>query len=299
MPFQAFWKDQKRNRMSGTIEPRFMSPNDQRLIDQKAVDVALKNAVSHLVFIRLHSILDQIVLEASNNVQKRHSMKLQRLRREKMKREPRRRSLLDPVTNLSKRVLTNEERAALANGLHHNQAQFVCDIEYFYARLLNIRTAYQHYERRSADVVVRHELTSTQLHAASQLRSMANTVRRTVQLEMKRVGKDHRHTFEILRSLAKGRSIIITRPDKGRGVVILDRADYLKKMYTILDDPQSFRRITTETAHLRGMKSINCHVQSAPCLFVYMAFPSFTRPIVLFGQSCRQRRRWATAWVKY
>jgi hypothetical protein len=53
MPFQAFWKDQERHRMCGTIEPRFMCPNDQRLFDQKAVDVVLKNVVSRLVFIRL------------------------------------------------------------------------------------------------------------------------------------------------------------------------------------------------------------------------------------------------------
>ena len=92
---------------------------------------------------------------------------------------------------------------------------------------------------------------------------MANTVRRTAQRDMKKVGKDHRRTFEILRSLAKDRSIIITRPDKGRGVVILDRSEYLTKMYAILDDPQSFRRIETDTTllseerltiHLRRMK---------------------------------------------
>ena len=226
--------------------------------------------MSHLVFTRLQSIVEQIELETSNNVEKRHSNKLERLRREKTKRGSPRSSLLDPVTNLSSRVLTEDERAALANGLHHvypseqfDQAQFICNIEYFYARLLNVRTAYQHYERRSADVVVRHELTSTQLHAASELRSMANTVRRTAQLEMKRVGKDHRRTFEVLRSLANDRSIVITRPDKGRGVVILDRAEYLTKMYAILDDAQSFRRIETDTTllseerltnHLRRMK---------------------------------------------
>ena len=182
MPFQAFWNDQKRYRMSGTIEPRFMCPNDQRLFDQKAVDVALKNAVSHLVFTRLQSILDQIVLKANNNVEKRHLKKLEGLRSRKIKKGSFCRPLLDPVTNLSSRVLTDEERVALANGLHpvypsenFDQAQFVCNIEYLYAGLLNICTAYQHYERRSADVVVRHELTSTQLHAASQLRSMANS----------------------------------------------------------------------------------------------------------------------------
>jgi hypothetical protein len=193
-----------------------MCPNDQRLFDQKAVGVVLKDAVSHLVFIRLQSILDQIVLKANNNGEKRYSKKREGLRHRKIKKGSGA-SLLDPVTHLSSRILTDEERAAVANGLHHvypseqfGQAQFICNIEYFYARLLNIRTAYQHYERRSADVVVRHELTSTQLHGASQLRSMTNTVRRTAQLEMKKVGKDHRRTFEILRSLAKNRSIIIT-----------------------------------------------------------------------------------------
>ena len=61
--------------MGGTIEPQFMSPYDQRLFDQKAIDVALKNAMSHLMFIRLQSIGDQIVLKASNKVEKRHSIK--------------------------------------------------------------------------------------------------------------------------------------------------------------------------------------------------------------------------------
>jgi hypothetical protein len=140
-----------------------MCSNDQRLFDQKTVGVALKNAVSHLLFIRLQSILDQIVLKASNNVEKRLLKKLEALRQRKIRKGSTCKPLLDPVTNLSSSILTDEERAALANGLHHvypleqfDQAQFICNIEYFYARLLNIRTAYQHYERRSADVVVRH-----------------------------------------------------------------------------------------------------------------------------------------------
>ena len=104
--------------MRGTIESRFMSPKDQRLFDRKVVDVALKNAVLHLMFIRRQSILDQIVLKANNNVEKRHLKKLEALRHRKVKKGSRE-SLLDPVTNLSSRILTDEERAALANGLHH------------------------------------------------------------------------------------------------------------------------------------------------------------------------------------
>ena len=36
--FQAFWKDQERHRIGGSIESRFVRSNDQRLLDQEAVD---------------------------------------------------------------------------------------------------------------------------------------------------------------------------------------------------------------------------------------------------------------------
>ena len=38
---QAFWEDQKRQRMGCSIESRFLDCNDQRLFDQKAIDVAV------------------------------------------------------------------------------------------------------------------------------------------------------------------------------------------------------------------------------------------------------------------
>ena len=94
--------------MGGTIEPQFMRPNDQRLFDQKAIDVALENAMSYLVLIRPKSIVDQIKLETSNKVEKRHSIKLEGLRRRKSKKVSSRHPLLETVTNLSSRVLTDE-----------------------------------------------------------------------------------------------------------------------------------------------------------------------------------------------
>ena len=132
-----------------------------------------------------------------------------------------------------------------SENFHHSQ--FVCNMEYFYARLLNVRTTYCHYEQKPENMKIIHELWSTQLQVASQLRSIANTVRRTAQVELKQVEKEHRRTFQVLRSLANDRSIIITKPDKGRGVVVMDRTDYLQKMYTIIDDPSTFRAIDTDT----------------------------------------------------
>jgi Reverse transcriptase (RNA-dependent DNA polymerase) len=121
-----------------------------------------------------------------------------------------------------------------------DQPQFVCNMKYFYARLLNVRTAYRHYEQKSATEVVRHQLTSLQLSAASELCETANSFRKVAPSELKKIGVEHRKTFSTLRSLAKNKSIIITRPDKGRGVVIMDRADYIQKMNTILDDISAF-----------------------------------------------------------
>ncbi|CAF1550384.1 unnamed protein product, partial [Rotaria sp. Silwood1] len=158
--------------------------------------------------------------------------------------------MCDPVTNLSKYTLTDSEHNALINGLDHvyppeklDQPQFVCNMEYFYARLLNVRTAYRHYEQKSATEVVRHQLTSLQLSAASELRETANSFRKVAESELKKIGVEHRKTFSTLRSLTKNKSIIVTRPDKGRGVVIMDREDYVKKMNKILDDRSAFTLI--------------------------------------------------------
>ena len=42
--------------------------------------------------------------------------------------------------------------------------------------------------------------------------------------------------LKILENLKKNKNIIICKPDKGRGVVILDKEDYVTKMNTILND---------------------------------------------------------------
>ena len=45
-----------------------------------------------------------------------------------------------------------------------------------------------------------------------------------------------------LKSLSVDKSIIISRPDKGNGVVLMDRSDYNDKMHTILSDTSKFEK---------------------------------------------------------
>ena len=51
------------------------------------------------------------------------------------------------------------------------------------------------------------------------------------------VGREH---LEAIRELRQNRDIVITRPDKGAGTVLLDQSDYNKKMLDILNDKTKF-----------------------------------------------------------
>ena len=52
--------------------------------------------------------------------------------------------------------------------------------------------------------------------------------------------KEH---MEVLRELRRNTDIVITKPDKGNGVVIMDRSDYNAKMLSILSQEDKFERI--------------------------------------------------------
>ena len=49
--------------------------------------------------------------------------------------------------------------------------------------------------------------------------------------------------YKALLNLSKNKSIIITRPDKGNGIVIFYKQDYLTKMYVILNDRYKFKLV--------------------------------------------------------
>ena len=51
------------------------------------------------------------------------------------------------------------------------------------------------------------------------------------------LGREH---LEAVRELRQNRDIVITRPDKGAGTVLLDQSDYNKKMLDILNDKTKF-----------------------------------------------------------
>ena len=55
-----------------------------------------------------------------------------------------------------------------------------------------------------------------------------------------------------LKSLSEDQNIVIIKPDKGNGVVILDKANYHSKMHSILQDSSKFLIVNED-----WFKSIN------------------------------------------
>ena len=55
--------------------------------------------------------------------------------------------------------------------------------------------------------------------------------------------RDH---LEALKNLQANQDILLSKPDKGAGIVLMDRSDYIVKMNTILADQTKFRKMTKE-----------------------------------------------------
>ena len=63
--------------------------------------------------------------------------------------------------------------------------------------------------------------------------------------------------FRALNSLHSNENIVITKPDKGSGVVILNKNDFIDKMLGILDDPSKFKKLgpTSSNDNTANIKS--------------------------------------------
>ena len=74
--------------------------------------------------------------------------------------------------------------------------------------------------------------------------SMAHFARKYATQKVDRTGHPFRKEhYDAIRELKKEKDIVITRPDKGNGVVILRRDDYISKMEQILSQKDKFERI--------------------------------------------------------
>ena len=61
--------------------------------------------------------------------------------------------------------------------------------------------------------------------------------------QCKRVARHHYNQFASLKSILKNKSVQLVRMDKGRGSVLMKKADYISKLKSIVDDRNKFKII--------------------------------------------------------
>ena len=92
----------------------------------------------------------------------------------------------------------------------------------------------------------------------------------------------------ILKKLRNNKDIVILRPDKGNGVVIIDKITYKSKMYELLNDESKFKQLTSDPTKLcegqlqRYLRKLNNKGYFDESIYDYI-YPAGSLPSRLYG----------------
>ena len=131
------------------------------------------------------------------------------------------------VVNLSKYALSDSETSALAKGLNFAITPKQPPVDEY---VVAIEQACQKLKPNEAD----------------QLRSKAVNIISTTKLPTANVSKQE---TQALQNIAKNKDIICLPPDKGKGVVVLDKQVYIEKVNTMLSDEVTYERLPSDPTH--------------------------------------------------
>ena len=220
----------------------------------KNLQDTIKNGINNEHYIQFENIFKIVISRKSRKWVERHRKKLNSLREKHCPRQHHTHiSSIDPVKNYSYRKLTQKEHSALIYGLdfvHENpyfdDKDFMGNLETFFVSLLGRCTDKFDWEEKEIDEGTTYNLTPEQLQYAGKLRSISNRFMKQAAKEFRSNKNENQEAISILKELAKDKSIHKTRPDKGKGVVILNYEDYVNKMLEILNDSSTFGRLDTD-----------------------------------------------------
>ena len=194
----------------------------------------IRDTVSFIDFIYAKSVLANSTNSYSENVQNTHSRKLERLGIQ----IPKFLNSKSTVFNHSNYVLSKREQFLLSLGLDFCLPNFKPTFSSFYLPLELLFT-------RLRSLQLPGDLPSLQRDIRNLAQNTFFSKSTTNWLPFFR--KDD---CQLLKNLSNNPDIIITRPDKGRGTVLLNKNDYVQKMDEILNDTTKFTKIGNPTFQL-------------------------------------------------
>ncbi|CAF1601783.1 unnamed protein product, partial [Didymodactylos carnosus] len=221
----------------------------------KNLESSIQVEMDPVIKSRIRTIIKELEKEKEIVFRNRHGKKLEMLRTlQKLPSNIKRKTITtSPIKNYSKRTLTHDETVALENGLDFilpsltfDEESFISNIETLFVSLLGKCSDKNDYEERESDELIVYNLTPEQLKLSNKLRKLCDTFRWNAYKTISRYRDDTEPMIRTLRNLSKDKSIHISRADKGRAVVILNKIDYNTKMESILNDTGAFKIIESD-----------------------------------------------------
>ena len=149
---------------------------------------------------------------------------------------------IDPnkvIFNLSDRVLSNDEKEVLSLGLDFGlipkKVNFV-RYQLAFEKLCFVLKDLPKYGNKSFSFI------------CNQISNLAYNSLKRVKLHFRLNSELNDHRIYTIKNLRKDENLVFSRPDKGRGVVIMNRADYIEKINYILSDSSKFMKIKADIA---------------------------------------------------
>ena len=143
----------------------------------------------------------------------------------------------DTIINLSDKELTDIEKDVLSRGVDFGipwrprKEEVLAEFEMFYRKLV--------------------QFSPQSMDAAVQCRSSLETIAHEYankDSDTRAFSLDREH-LKALKELRRNEDIVISRPDKGRATVVLNRSDYVLKMKVILQDTSKFKELGPVDTH--------------------------------------------------
>ncbi|KAF7677257.1 hypothetical protein TCON_2655 [Astathelohania contejeani] len=183
------------------------------------------------------------------------------------------------VFNFSKRILSPKEKDFLALGLDFG---LVCGKPKFVSHFLGFERLC--YLLKNCSLRTNTDVGWTKV--VSTIASVAHNVYNDFNKQRLLLPLVDKSKFDIIKNLKSDSSICITRPDKGRGVVILDKLDYIGKVERLLADKSKFVSLSIDPFMflLKCEDKLNRVLRSLKDVFDYTKiFATGSVPGILYG----------------
>ena len=235
----------QRNLKSSITEMNEKLRNLRRQNDN--IDSSLKNALTWMKYHVFKISIRRLIENERMKVKDRHDKKLDKLRVESAVKNGTKKNPNNLITNLTDETLTKEETDVLILGLNHGIAlrpredEILPVIEGLFSRIKDLN-------------VIKNTHMATQ-RVKYALRSFAYNF---IEIEDKHFHKDAKRvkTMKNLRN-----RFVILKPDKGQGVVLLKKEDYITSMENLFSDRSKFMQVNEDTT-IRRVETIKCYINT-------------------------------------